>query len=179
MLFSLLYNTGARISEALQLKPADVQHRVVRLHGKGRKERDVPLWPQTHRKLQQWCRDNKLEPAQPIFGNPDGQALTRRSAARRFALALTKAKETCSALQGRKISLHTFRHTTAMHLLQAGVPMEIIALWLGHEQVVTTHGYIEADLTMKQAALDHLQPLQWRRAPKRSASHIMAFLEAL
>jgi integrase/recombinase XerD len=179
LLFSLLYNTGARISEALQLKPGDVQHRVVRLHGKGRKERDVPLWPQTHRKLQRWCRDNKLDPTQPIFGNPDGQALTRRSAARRLVLALSKAKQTCSTLQGRKISLHTFRHTTAMHLLQAGVPMEIIALWLGHEQVVTTHGYIEADLTMKQDALDHLQPLQWRRAAKRSASHIMAYLEAL
>lgn len=179
LLFSLLYNTGARISEALLLTPGDVQHRVVRLHGKGRKERDVPLWPQTQRKLQQWCHDNECDAARPIFANPDGRPLTRCSAARRLALALTKARISCASLGGRKITLHTFRHTTAMHLLQSGVPMEIIALWLGHEQVTTTHGYIEADLTMKQAALDQLQPLQWRRAPKRSASHVLAFLEAL
>lgn len=179
LLFSLLYNTGARISEALQLKPSDVQRRVVRLHGKGLKERDVPVWPQTHRKLQQWCRDNELDPVQPIFASPDGRALTRRSAARRLALAVTKARTACASLGEKTITLHTFRHTTAMHLLQSGVPLEIIALWLGHEQVITTHGYIEADLTMKQSALDQLQPLQWRRATKRSTSHVMAFLETL
>jgi integrase/recombinase XerD len=60
LLFSLLYNTCARISEALQLTPSDIQHRVVRLHGKGRKERDVPLWPETQRQIQKWCRENKI-----------------------------------------------------------------------------------------------------------------------
>jgi site-specific recombinase XerD len=179
LLFSLLYNTGARISEALQLKPGDIQHHIVRLHGKGRKERDIPLWSQTRRKIQHWCRENRLDPAQPIFGNRDGRTLTRRSAARRLALALTKARTVCASLHGRKISLHTIRHTTAMHLLQSGVPMEIIALWLGHEQIATTHGYIEADLKMKENALDHLRPLQWRRGTRRSTSHVMAFLEAL
>jgi integrase len=86
LLFSLLYNTGARVSEALQLTPADIQHRVVRLHGKGRKERDVPLWPQTHRQIQKWCRENKITSNEPIFGNRAGKPLSRRSAARRFAL---------------------------------------------------------------------------------------------
>jgi len=59
LLFSLLYNTGARISEVLQLTPANIHHRVVSLHGKGRKERSVPLWFQTHRQIQKWCRENK------------------------------------------------------------------------------------------------------------------------
>ena len=180
MLFSLLYNTGARISEVLQIKLSDIQHRVVRLHGKGRKERDVPLWLQTHRKIQQWCRDNEIAPNQPVFANRNGNTLSRRSAARRLALAVNKATRLCPSLCGRKISPHTFRHTTAMHLLQSGVSMEIIALWLGHEQLVTTHGYIEADLTMKKEALAHLQPLAaGRPAPKRSPSPLMAFLEAL
>jgi hypothetical protein len=63
-----------------------------------------------------------------------------------------------------------------MHLLQSGVPLEIIALWLDHEQVVTTHSYIEADLSMKNEILTRLQPTPWPCAPKRSFSNIMAFL---
>ena len=152
LLFSLLYNTGARISEALQLTPADIQHRVARLHGKGRKERDVPLWSQTLREIQKWCHENKIGSAQPIFANRDGKPLSRRSAARRFALTLRKAWKKCPALSRPNLSPHTLRHTAAMHLLQSGVPLEIIALWLGHEQVVTTHGYIEADLSMKNGS---------------------------
>jgi site-specific recombinase XerD len=179
LLFSLLYNTGARVSEALQLTPADIQHRVVRLHGKGRKERDVPLWPQTHRQIQKWCRENKIGSDQPIFGNRAGKPLSRRSAARRFALILREAQKRCEALRERDLSPHSIRHTTAMHLLQSGVPLEVIALWLGHEQIATTHGYLEADLTMKRQILSQLQPTPWRRTRKRSLSNIMAFLEAL
>jgi integrase/recombinase XerD len=66
-----------------------------------------------------------------------------------------------------------------MHLLQSAVPLEVIALWLGHEQVATTHGYLEADLTMKREILSQLQLTSWRRTPKRTLSNIMAFLEAL
>lgn len=179
LLFSLLYNTGARISEALQLTPADILHRVVHLRGKGRKQRDVPLWPITHRHLQQWCRAQQLAATQPIFANAAGQPLSRRSAARRLALALQRARLTCPTLRGRKISLHTIRHTTAMHLLQSGVPIEIIALYLGHEQLVTTHGYIEADLSLKKAALDCLKSPRARRVPQRASSQILEFLHAL
>jgi integrase/recombinase XerD len=179
LLFSLLYNTGARISEVLQLTPADIQHRVVRLRGKGRKERDVPLWSQTHRQIQKWCRENKINSDQPIFGNRAGKPLSRRSGARRFALILRKAQKGCPALRRPDLSPHSIRHTTAMHLLQSGVPLEVIALWLGHEQVATTHGYLEADLTMKSQILSNLQPIPWRRAQKRTLSNIMAFLEAL
>jgi integrase/recombinase XerD len=179
LLFSLLYNTGARISEVLQLTPADIQQRVVRLHGKGRKERDIPLWPQTQRLIQKWCRENKISSDQPIFGNRAGKPLSRRSAARRFALVLRKAQKACPALRRPNLSPHSIRHTTAMHLLQSGVPLEVIALWLGHEQLATTHGYLEADLTMKSHILSHLQPISRRRGPKRVLSNIMAFLEAL
>jgi integrase/recombinase XerD len=180
LLFSLLYNTGARISEALQLKPSDVQSRVVQLHGKGRKKREIPIWHQTHHEIQRWCRDNQIPDSQPIFGNRDHRPLSRRGAALRFALTLKKAADACPSLQRRKISLHTWRHTCAMHLLQAGVPIEIIALWLGHEQISTTHGYLEADLKMKKQILAHLgAPTPWRRAPKAASSHTLAFLESL
>jgi integrase/recombinase XerD len=180
LLFSLLYNTGARISEALNVTLNDIRRRVVRLHGKGRKERDVPLWRQTERELRRWCKDNQIPASAPVFSNPDGHPISRRNASRRFDLTLTKATASCLSLRGRKITLHTWRHTTAMHLLQGGVPLEVIALWLGHEDIATTHGYIEADLEMKERALRHLRaPAPWHRTRKLSSSHVLAFLEAL
>lgn len=180
LLFSFLYNTGARISEALQITPADLQNRVVQLRGKGRKQREVPLWTQTWRQLQQWRRDNQIGPSQPIFGNREGKPLSRREAARRLEMSLQKASLGCPSLRGRDITLHSWRHTCAMHLLQAGVAIEIIALWLGHEQLSTTHGYLEADLNMKKETLAHLKaPSGTRRAPKKASSNILAFLEAL
>jgi site-specific recombinase XerD len=180
LLFSLLYNTGARISEALQVTPADLQNRVVRLRGKGRRQREVPLWTQTWRQLQHWCRDNQIGPSQPLFGNREGKCLSRRQAARRLVLTLQKARLACPSLRDRDITLHCWRHTCAMHLLQAGVAVEIIALWLGHEQLTTTHGYLEADLNMKKETLAHLQaPSPGPRSPKRAYSNVLAFLEAL
>lgn len=75
---------------------------------------------------------------------------------------------------------HRLHHTCAMHLLQAGVAIEIIALWLGHEQLSTTHGYLEADLGMKEDTLAHLKaPKSSRRTPNKASSHVLAFLEAL
>jgi site-specific recombinase XerD len=180
LLFSFLYNTGARISEALQLTPVDLQNRVARIRGKGRKSREVPIWPQTHRELQQWCRNNRIEASQPIFGNRQFKPLSRREASRRLVLTLQKASLVCPSLGTRKITLHSWRHTCAMHLLQAGVAIEIIALWLGHEQVNTTHSYLEADLTMKEETLAHLKaPRSKRRGTKANSSQILAFLKAL
>ena len=66
-----------------------------------------------------------------------------------------------------------------MHLLHSGVPLEVVALWLGHEQVATTHGYLEADLTMKRQIFSQLKPTPWRRTANRTSSNIIAFLEAL
>lgn len=179
LLFSFLYNTGARISEALQITTNDLQNRVVLLHGKGRKQRQVPLWNQTWRELQQWCRDNHIGPSGPIFGNREGKSLSRREAARRLVLSLQKASATCPSLRNRKITLHSWRHTCAMHLLQAGVAIEVIALWLGHEQLSTTHGYLEADLNMKKETLAHLQAPSSSRRASKTTSNVLAFLEAL
>jgi len=149
LLLTLLYNTGARISEALQVRSDDVQNRAVRLHGKRRKERVVPLWPQTARRIGQWCQANALRSDQLIFPNHRGAALTRQGASFRLALAVRKAAPNCPTLKDRKIGPHSIRHSTAMALLQAGVSLEVIALYLGHEQPSTTHGYIEADLKVK------------------------------
>jgi len=179
LLFTLLYNTGGRISEVLRLKPCEVNNRTVRLHGKGRKERDVPIWPATQREMHAWCRSNQIGPTQYLFANRHGTPITRKGAALRLSATLRSAAKTCPSLRGRKITLHTFRHATAMHLLQAGVALPIIALWLGHEQPVTTHGYVEADLKMKEQCLNTLERLPGAKRQSKARSHLLAFLEAL
>ena len=180
LFFSLLYQTGARISEASQLGPSDVRDRFVRLHGKGRKERAVPIPNDLMARLHEHVRTNKLSPDRPLFANRQGAALTREGLALRLDLAVHKAEQTCPSLRGRRITPHTWRHSTAMHLLQAGVPLEVIALWLGHEQPAVTHTYVQADLKMKQECMKLLeQPSKPRRKrdPLRF-SRLLSFLEA-
>lgn len=180
LFFSLLYQTGARISEASQLRPSDVRDRFVRLHGKGRKERTVPIAKDLMARLHEHVRKSKVSPDSPLFANRQGAALTREGLALRLDLAVRKAEQTCPSLRGRRITPHTWRHSTAMHLLQAGVPLEVIALWLGHEQPAVTHTYVQADIKMKRECMELLeQPSKPRRRrdPTRF-SRLLSFLEA-
>lgn len=180
VLFTLLYNSGARISEALQLHPQDLHGNAVHLPGKGRKERTVPLWPSTTRMLRQWCKSNRIAPAQPIFTNRIGEPLSPDGVAYRLSLTIRKATKHCPSLLGRRISAHTFRHSCAMSLLQAGVALEVIALWLGHAQPITTHGYVEADLEMKTRCLRRLaEPQTQKPNPREEPSRLLAFLRAI
>lgn len=180
LLFTLLYNTGARISEALAVRGVDIEGRSVVFQGKGRKTRAVPLWPQTLRRLRQWCRSNELRPDQPIFNNARGAPITRDGVAFRLALTIAAAAKKCPALATRKITPHMLRHTTAMHLLQAGVPIEVIALWLGHSHPQTTHTYLEADLKIKNDCLRRLDAVAAPRSRRPSHdSRLISFLEAL
>lgn len=159
VLFTLMYNTGARVSEITGLRVADADGPVVRLHGKGRKERQVPLWPETRRLIGRWIRLQQLRPDQPLFGNRGGAPLTRVGVRFRLARAVQVASRTCPSVGTRRISPHTFRHATALHLLQAGVALEIISLWLGHASPNTTYNYLEADLRMKAEVTAKLESL--------------------
>jgi site-specific recombinase XerD len=105
--------------------------------------------------------------------------MTRSGVAHRLGLAVDQAAATCPSLRGRRISPHTLRHTTAMHLLQAGVDLTVIALWLGHESPTTTHRYVEADLAMKRRALAALTEPSPRKARFRPSDRVLAFLEGL
>ena len=180
ILFTTLYNTGARISEALQLRPQDLRDRAVLLRGKGRKDRTVPVWPWVERLLRHWCKTNNIGPQQLIFANRNSEPLSRDGVAFRLALAVGKATVHCPSLRNRRITCHTFRHSCAMSLLQAGVALEVIALWLGHAKPLTTHGYVEADLQMKAACLERLtEPSRPRRRAAPESSRLLAFLEAI
>lgn len=181
LLFSLLYQTGARISEILGLQPDAVQGRFVKLHGKGRKERTVPIQPPLVRQLQRFAQTSRIQQNQPLFPNRHGVRLTREGVALRLARAVRKAEQTCPSLRGRRITPHVWRHTTAMHLLHAGVPIEVIALWLGHEQPLTTQAYVEADLTIKNRCahlLDRTLPPPRKCRSGAPFSRLLSFLEA-
>ena len=108
-----------------------------------------------------------------------GQPLTRSGVEHRLRVAVQKAAHHCPSLKHKTVSPHTFRHTTAMHLLQAGVDITTIALWLGHESPATTHTYIEADLAMKEAAISKLKGPRSRTVRYRASDAILAFLNGL
>ena len=115
-----------------------------------------------------------------IFTNRNGEPLSRDGVAFRLALSVRKAALHCPSLNKRRITCHTFRHACAMSLLQAGVALEVIALWLGHAKPLTTHGYIEANLKMKADCLKRLtEPTPPRRRSAQESSRLLAFLEAI
>jgi site-specific recombinase XerD len=182
-LFTMLYNTGARVSEIIDLRVKSLildTAPAVHLMGKGRKQRTVPLWRSTVTVMRAWKRRmGDTADSAPLFPNRSGGAMSRTNAAQRLALAVAAAAEQHPQLLARSISPHTFRHTTAMHLLQSGVDMAVIALWLGHESPSTTHMYIEADLAMKERALGRLQPPAKSAARYRPPDRLMQFLQSL
>jgi integrase/recombinase XerD len=182
ILFATLYNTGARVSEIIGVRRCDLSltsSPFVQLHGKGRKDRSVPLWRTTATALQQWLSALPASPDQPVFPNRAGCAITRSGVQDRLDRAVRTAAAHCPTLRNRRISPHLVRHSTAMHLLQAEVDLTVIALWLGHESPTTTHMYVEADLKMKQQALDKVPPAHLGAGRYRPPDKLLAFLEGL
>jgi site-specific recombinase XerD len=183
VMFALMYNTGARVSELINICVRDLQLEAnpafVRLHGKGRKQRTLPLWHETARRIRDWVKGQALNDDQTLFCNRFGNKMTRAAVAERLALAVTTATERCPQLRGRHVTCHTVRHATAMHLLQGGVDITVIALWLGHESPVTTHGYIEADIAMKKQALKAVAAPRTRNGPYKPGDELLRFLESL
>jgi site-specific recombinase XerD len=180
----LLYNTGARVSEIAGVKVGEVVldegAACVHLHGKGRKQRSVPLWRSTVRAIRAWLRRNpEFGSDSPLLPNRDGQSMSRRNVMQRLDRAVQLAAESCPDLATRQISPHMIRHTTAMHLLQSGVDISVIALWLGHESPATTHQYVEADLAMKERALARLQEPEAKLRRYRAPDSLIDFLRTL
>lgn len=182
LMLLMLYNTGARVSEIVRLEVKDIdlkRQQAIRLHGKGRKERIIPLWPQTITELKKWLVSLPDPPDTPLFPNRNGNQMSRFGARQRLDCAVNKATATCASLKGRKINLHCIRHTTAMHLLQSGVDLTVIALWLGHETIETTHQYMEADLEMKREALAKLSGVASLNQTYEPSKDILAYLDSL
>ena len=179
-----LYNSGARVSELTALRREQVRldpaGPCLELRGKGRKERVVPLWAETARVLRAWLRELGDQGGGVAFPSARGQALSRDGVDHLLRCAVATAAVACPSLGAKKVSPHVLRHSTAMHLFQAGVDMAVIALWLGHESLETTHVYVEADLATKERALDKLAPMPpGTPARYRPDDKLLAFLAAL
>ena len=183
LLLAMLYNTGARVSEIIGVRVIDVvldAGACVHLHGKGRKLRSIPLWGATVVEIRAWLRLNPaLRGEAALLPNRDGQAMSRSNVAQRLEIAVKRAAAQQPSLLKKRVSPHTLRHTSAMHLLQSGVPFNVIALWLGHESTTTTHRYVEADLAMKEKALARLQAPDTKMRRYRAPDSLMRFLQTL
>lgn len=172
-LLSLLYNTGARIQEALDLRPMDVRFKApaqVRLIGKGRKERVCPIWDETAQLLAALLRRMPRGEDERVFVNRYGQPLGAAGARYRLDQYVNAAAKSLPALVKKRITPHTFRHTVGVALVSAGVDVTVIRNWLGHVSLDTTNHYARANLETKRRALEKLgkatrpgKPPRWRR----------------
>ncbi len=183
-LLLFLYNTGARVSEALAVRPRDLRldrPRQVRLHGKGGKERICPLWPETVAALRPIIRPEG--PEAPVFRNARGETLTRDGVAYLLDKYVRCASDTQPSLRTRRVTPHVLRHSCAVALLQAGVDVSVIRDYLGHASVATTSRYITTNLKTKRdvleafwkrAGLTTRTRRRWRASPK-----LLSFLETL
>lgn len=182
LLVSLLYNTGARVSEILQLQRQHVREQPspwIEMQGKGRKQRALPLWKSVAKELKAHLAGLPSDPGTFVFQNRFGQRLSRSGVEKRLRLAVQQALPACASLHRRRISPHTLRHTTAMHLLQSKVDITVIALLLGHASPATTHQYVELDLQMKEQSLNKVQPPNSAPHRFKPTDSLLAFLEGL
>jgi site-specific recombinase XerD len=165
-----LYNTGARAQELCDIKVGDLRFEkpyLAVLHGKGNKTRQVPLWKETVEAIQEIILDGVVDERRHLFVNRRGEKITRFGLRYLIQHYVKKAIVKLPMLKRKKVGPHTFRHTTAMHLLQAGVDITIIKSWLGHVDLNTTHGYVEIDLKMKEQALRKTEPGQKNQRPHK------------
>jgi len=185
-LLLFLYNTGARASEAADVRISDLclprvperDAASVLIHGKGNKPRQCPLWGETVRELEALVRGRS--PAEAVFLNRCGRPMTRFGIHTLVERCAARAATRVPTLSSKRVSPHTIRHTTATHLLRAGVDINTIRAWLGHVSLATTNVYAEVDLEMKAKALANCEVgTPQNSKPWKEDAELMAFLQSL
>jgi site-specific recombinase XerD len=174
--------TGLRQSEMTGLTRDDVTLTTgahVRVIGKGRKERCVPLAKATVAVLKAWRREPPRGDGQILFPNARGTRLSPDGVHYLLVRHVKAAAKVCPSLKGKRVTVHVLRHTMALDLLQGGVDRSVIALWLGHESVETTQIYLEATLAMKEKALSKTKPLNGKFKRYRPGDQLLGFLKNL
>lgn len=163
----------SRISLGIQPEQA-----LSRIHGKGRKVRFCPLWKKMMSELH--CLVQGGDPGRPLFINRYGDVMTRFGVHELVARSANVAAKKIRSLAAKRVSPHTIRHTTATHLLRAGVDLNTIRAWLGHVSLDTTNVYAETDLAVKAKALAACDPGGGRRRKRwRDNPNVMDFLRKL
>lgn len=187
VLLLLMFNTGARVQEVVDLRANDLQlikPFKIYIFGKGRKERICPIWPETAQVLQEYVEERQIDLRKPlpIFFNNMGKHLTRFGVRYILKKYLHKAAYSQPSLVKKRLHPHSMRHSTAVHLLKSGVDLCTIANWMGHVSVNTTNKYVTLDMEMKQQVLAKTKPLvngintqsSWRQNPD-----ILTWLESI
>jgi integrase/recombinase XerD len=178
----LAIQTGLRASELTAMTCQDVHlgtGAYAACHGKGRKDRITPLTPGTVTTLRAWLTERAGNPGDPLFDTIRGGPMTRDALQQRLTIHATAAAASCPSLTGKNVTPHVLRHTAAMRLLHAGNDITVIALWLGHENTATTQIYLQADMALKQRALDRTTPPDTAPGRYKPPDQLLAFLEAL
>ena len=186
-LLATMFNTGARVQEIVTLCVRDLHLETlpqIRLFGKGRKERWCPLWRQTAELLKALLAERGPNgPAeQPVFRNHRGGRLTRFGVRYLLAKYCTRAQARAPSLGTKRLHPHSMRHSTAVHLLRAGVDITTISHWLGHASVTTTNRYATVDLEMKRQAIEQARPTDFAASGPalwRTDASVLKWLESL
>jgi len=179
----LAVETGLRVAELRSLRREDVvfgaKASSVRCLGKGRKQRAIPLRQPLIRVLELWCEEIAAQPQDPLFPSPHGGPVTSRAIQKAISKRWARAAETAPSLGAKSVSPHTLRHTCAMRLLEAGVDLSTIAIWLGHTAIQTTTAYLHADLRRKEQALAKTAPPNTPAGRFQPDDELLAFLRRL
>ena len=181
-MLTLAIHAGLRVSELTAISCADINLGTgahVRVEGKGRKQRAVPLTKDAQAVLAVWVDERAGQPQDPLFPTRTGRRLTRDAVERRVATHAATATQSCPSLTGKRVHPHVLRHSCAMSLLQAHVDSTVIALWLGHADTSSTQQYIHADMTIKERALALLTPPTVKPGRYTPTDDLLAYLDNL
>lgn len=181
-LLVIALQTGLRVSELTGLRRRDLHLRAgahLACRGKGRKDRSTPLTRHSVAVLRAFLAERAGGPDDPVFPGPRGDPLGRDAVRRLVERHAKAAAEQCPSLARKKTTPHVLRHSCAMRLLEAGTDLATIALWLGHENPVTTQVYLHAHLALKERAIARTAPPNTTPGRYRPSDSLMAFLEQL
>lgn len=186
LMIMVLYNTGCRVSELVNVRLCDItfandrsETPYIHFYGKGRKERTTPIWRSTEAYIRQYVTLLEMPKTAYLLKGKRGDRITRSGIAQRITTISKAASEDCPSFKEKTITPHTFRHSAAMNLLQAGVDISTIAIWLGHESIETTHKYMVADLEIKRKAMEKLTETTDGAFNYKPTKSILAFLNSL
>lgn len=185
LMLMIMYNTGCRVSELINIQVSDINlandnsTSSILFYGKGRKERITPIWSSTSSYIQKYIENNSLKQTDRLFKNIRKGVLTRSGVGQRITAIKNKAIINCPSLKEKIVTPHTFRHSAAMNLLQAGVDITTIAIWLGHESIETTHKYMVADIELKRRAMEKMEEPDVGYYNYKPSKSILDFLNKL
>lgn len=182
VLLALAVQTGLRVSELTGLRIADLHLDTgphVRCTGKGRKDRATPLTRQTADLMRGWLDERGGAGSDPLFPGPGGAALGTDAVRRLIQRHAAAASARCPSMAAKKIGPHVLRHTCAMKMLESGIDLATISLWLGHANIRSTQAYLHAHLALKEKALARTAPPHIAAGRYQPPDNLLAFLEQL